>query len=616
MKELILSVLSLIILLPIIFFLPLGLSNKGKGIIVIASFLLANIGFLTQGVIPLWLLWLILALLVFLISYVIQGRFGDALFAGTPANGQSNDLTNDQKNNMILQNQRSSVEDHKEDSHNAYSVQYEEDQAISDSEEELLVFSDEKHPSEDGDDFITSEQSDTEYDVSEMTENKDEILADDGEEDDLSALIEQMDTSFLNEREKDWTGMTEAEEGLKEEQEVDEGQEPDYMAEIEKFLEEDDQELVFDDDNEEILEEREKENADLALEEIPIDDFDAPVPGSSDLSQTVSEDEVELEDLSGSLFGSTDELTSEMDEDEEMPSEMLHKEEEMDDLSVHLAPNDEEEWLDVLKDEEKDLGDEQWPLAEEENEHLLGIKSGEEYPEDFGSGIELDVEEEPQSDTTDEQEEITHDAEKESEEEVELSYEAETEELEEAGSDLSQDTSLEFATEEHLEDEEDDEDLEVTVDEPETILSFAGDDRDGAPSQEALAEAAPSTSSQIDEDMLQSIEESDIAEEVVTEETNAFQQQMFSLMASQLEFESKRLPAEDYEMLIKDHMVDSLSPHDYYTFASMLIQHYIRHKEIGKLHDLLCDLRERFTKYPILTMEIQYLYEQYCENAL
>lgn len=549
MKELILSVLSLIILLPIIFFLPLGLSNKGKGVIVIASFLLANIGFLTQEVLPLWLLWIVLALLVFLISYVIQGRFGEVIFAGAPSSDQSNDRDNDKKDVLVSQKASTPVKDEEDKSHIAYMPENSEHQEIINDEEELLVFSDEKHPSEDGDDFITSQQSDHEYEVSGITKNKGSLNLDDGEEDELSVLIEQMDTSFLNEREKEWTGVAEAEGAVEDEQKVDDSEESSYMAEIEKLLEEEDEEVVFDDKTEESLEERAEEDveADLVLEEIPIDDLDFSEHSPDYSAQSPSEEVPE--DLSEHLFGATTEFTSEIyDEDERIQTEMLHKEEEIDEFSIHLAPDDEdEEWLDEITDEEKDLEDEQWQITEEENQHPLGIKVEEEYLESFSTQFALDNKEKA---INDDQDEIQLNAEPESREEVESSL------------------------------------------------------------------AALSTSSQSDEDTLQTMKEVATIEQNGTDDTRVFQQQMFSLMASQLQLEGKRLPAEDYEMLIRDHMVDSLSPHDYYTFASMLIEHYIRNKEMGKLHELLCGLREKFAKYPILTMEIQYLYEQYCESTL
>lgn len=617
MKELILSVLSLIILLPIIIFLPLGLSNKGKGVIVIASFLLANIGFLTQEVLSPWLLWLVLALLVFLISYVIQGRFADVLFAGTPTREQSNDSVsvNDQKNFMDSQKASSPVKDEKEDSHIAHIAEYDEEQESSKYEEELLVYSDEKqHPSEDGDDTVTSEQSDQEYEVSEITENKDRFISDEGEEDELSALIEQMDTSFLNEREKEWTGIAETKEVPKEERKVDDSEESAYMAEIEKLIEAEDEELLFDDKNEESLEEREEEitDAHLALEEIPIDDLDVPEL-STDYSAQSPSQEVS-EDLSGQLFGATNEFTSEIDEvDEQMQTEMLHKEEEIAKFSSHLAPADEDrEWLDELKDEEKDLEDEKWQLTEEEHEYPIGIKTEEEYSEDVSTQFGLDNEEKPKRDMIDDQDEF-FDAEKESQEEDERSFEVEPEELADVEGELNVETNPDYSTDGLL---EEDKDVVGHVNKPGAGLVFVEDDHAEAPFEDAFAEAALSTSSHSDDDMLQTMDESETEEQNGAEDTKGFQQQMFSLMASQLQIESKRLPVEDYEMLIRDHMVHNLSPHDYYTFASMLIEHYIRNKEMGKLHDLLCDLREKFAKYPILTMEIQYLYEQYCENTL
>ncbi|USK53925.1 hypothetical protein LIS82_20300 [Cytobacillus solani] len=80
MENLLLAVISLVILVPIIYFLPLGLSSKGKILVIIISFFLANLGLLAQLSFPLWQTSLILLLLVFLSSIVIDSRLRKIIY--------------------------------------------------------------------------------------------------------------------------------------------------------------------------------------------------------------------------------------------------------------------------------------------------------------------------------------------------------------------------------------------------------------------------------------------------------------------------------------------------------------------------------------------------------
>lgn len=63
----------------------------------------------------------------------------------------------------------------------------------------------------------------------------------------------------------------------------------------------------------------------------------------------------------------------------------------------------------------------------------------------------------------------------------------------------------------------------------------------------------------------------------------------------------------EYEQRLLQCMRPSLSDHDYYVFARMLIEHYLFEKEYGKLSSWLIHLRERFSQYPVLLEEIQFL---------
>ncbi|MFC0415871.1 hypothetical protein ACFFHH_10385 [Cytobacillus solani] len=80
MENLLLAVISLVILVPIIYFLPLGLSSKGKILVIIISFFLANLGLLAQLSFPLWQTSLVLLVLVFLSSIVIDSRLKKVIY--------------------------------------------------------------------------------------------------------------------------------------------------------------------------------------------------------------------------------------------------------------------------------------------------------------------------------------------------------------------------------------------------------------------------------------------------------------------------------------------------------------------------------------------------------
>lgn len=80
MENLLLAIVSLVILVPIIYFLPLGLSTKGKILVTSVSFFLAVVGLFAQLSFPLWQTSLVLLLLVFLSSIVIDSRLKKIIY--------------------------------------------------------------------------------------------------------------------------------------------------------------------------------------------------------------------------------------------------------------------------------------------------------------------------------------------------------------------------------------------------------------------------------------------------------------------------------------------------------------------------------------------------------
>lgn len=80
MENLLLAIVSLVILVPIIYFLPLGLSTKGKILVTFVSFFLAIVGLFAQLSFSLWQTSLVLLLLVFLSSIVIDSRLKKIIY--------------------------------------------------------------------------------------------------------------------------------------------------------------------------------------------------------------------------------------------------------------------------------------------------------------------------------------------------------------------------------------------------------------------------------------------------------------------------------------------------------------------------------------------------------
>ncbi|EIJ79051.1 hypothetical protein PB1_15874 [Bacillus methanolicus PB1] len=72
--------LSLIFLVPILYFIPTGLTKKGKLIVLTVSFLLASFGLVANRSLGLWKTGLILFILTICITYILIKRMESALF--------------------------------------------------------------------------------------------------------------------------------------------------------------------------------------------------------------------------------------------------------------------------------------------------------------------------------------------------------------------------------------------------------------------------------------------------------------------------------------------------------------------------------------------------------
>lgn len=93
----------------------------------------------------------------------------------------------------------------------------------------------------------------------------------------------------------------------------------------------------------------------------------------------------------------------------------------------------------------------------------------------------------------------------------------------------------------------------------------------------------------------------------------ALRQQLFATMISQIKLSRNKISNSHYEKIILDHLHPQLSDHDYYTFVSLLIEHYIHTGQIEELSSLLSRDRVRFEKYPVILQEINFIVDEYCK---
>jgi hypothetical protein len=466
MEELIVSVVSLIVLVPIIYYLPLGFTNKGKLVIVLAAFIFANLGMLARNTFPLWQIGLIILLILILTVYILDKRLSQFIFSSVA------------KKEVIQE----SLEEIRDDSQGEF-VLKDEGYEIADVEGEITVdnnpfyLTEEEHEDE-------LEEVSFDYDVvaNNLSNLDSEQLVNDTEVPILMGEDESL--TFTGNEGTDSTG---------------------YLSEIEQLV---------------------------AFEEI--DD-------SNDFFIEIEENSQQLD----KEFSETEESYS-IDELQE---------------------------TDTADNKFKDLEDVTIIIEEEDTEAI----------QDFGD-IEIEEQlEEKFDDVLDESNFYSFD---ESYNEVAASFVNEEEDA--VFQEIEQENSYQ----------------DVAEIEPFDTEMLSSDSMNNLEHAEEMETEVNIT------------DENEMGEEdIKREQGRLIQQQLFHTMVSQLRIARKKMKPEDYEALIKEHFHPNLSIHDYYTFASLLIEHYISHKEIGKLQELLTILDGKFENYPILDMEIHYLYQQYCENT-
>ncbi|MDQ0156130.1 hypothetical protein [Robertmurraya andreesenii] len=586
MGELIAAAVSLIILVPIIYFLPIGLTNKGKGLIILVAFLFANLGILAKNNFPLWQTGLIIVLLTFLTVYILEKRFHKYLFStGT----NEDELTEigledlDELGHLVNEEviepeqgitlEKKSVVQEEEKLAETAMIPLIEDEPI---ELEKLMFGLDKQGQLVQDLEEQNEQVDIQdlIDLQEQTEPQEPVdLQELMEQEELVETVDSTASETVEIELDDEIAFLAEREAVVEEFAASEDEEPyseGYLSEIEQLLEDDslDEEILMEEVHQsDAISSSQVEpeiSSDLAISDILIDELNV-------LSELNCEHET-IENLE--IKPPVNQMEF-LDDDLELESE----------LEVL-------EFGDVNSDESSETGQEDtnkaiydWMLEDDlelEDDYLLGVIGHNEVAASLVDGPEEAEEGSKELDGLKPQEEIGK--------ELESPIEEQT------FSDYQEDVEKEIVESEANDNSQEEKTEQVSYQVPNEL----GVELETQPPR-------------VEEETLDSITASEAVWK--EEQKSALQQQLFLTMLSQLQLVSKHMPAEQYEELIKEHLHPDLSAQDYYSFASLLIQHYLSQKEIGKLKELLTNLEGKFENYPILDMEIHYLYKQYCENA-
>lgn len=585
-----------LLLIPIIYFLPLGINIKGKLIIIGTSFLLAELGLLANKIYPLWQTILMLLLITFLFTMFIEKRLRSSSADGSDEyldqdeyiednekeEGIDRDILHMKVNDVKLGQETIDSMIHDEDNVKAGAEEAEQEETTSyeDTIEELNPVEQLSESKEAFDSIEELESQLVEIQAEDAFEQEDEAHIDtiENEEDEANKEIsnanlpdntvddntdDQVEEHVLDEIEIEGS-ISETETHLIQEESVLENRGLDDLVS--------DNNLTLDVEKEEDKEEHLSEEEMLKERASLFDELEDDVTNEENVEH--EKDALkEVDSIDNNYF------LDKIDDFETEEEVQLHETEESKIEHTH------DEETDISIEEQKDL-----PDNNQQIEQVDGKESDKITHDDYIEELYVD---ELSSEAN--QEEITEEANDTSMEEIDVIEEIETEDLS---------SSIEMDQEDKI-----NEDTEDLVDKGLFEIHTADHNEDIEPVNDSKnQEVIPDT------DELELIEEAEEIRERQVAAKQVIQQQLFRTMITQVHLMKNQMKASDYEKLIKDHLHPSLSDQDYFTFAHLLIEHYISKRKHHDLQQLLLDLEERFSNYPIIKQEIDYLKNKYYDH--
>lgn len=584
MGSILFALASLLILTPIIYFFPMKMTLKGKLIITGVSLLIAVMGLLAYSLVPLWQLISMLLLLIILSAYLLFKRMGNMLFANddTWDEGHFTSFNKPSMKGQLKPHSESTSVNELEQDKDYIPVQemdQQENVAVSDHKEVMV---DIQHEIEEIQ--IIKDVNEEETKRNDITNEIEEIQPqqvpvndvdqDDPfeEEQELEQLLNRDEVQEINEVSKielhpaqETTSLTEVESHSS----IDEDH---YLSEIEKLLEADEDEM---------------ESSLQVLSEPTLD------------IQTTSDHSTESEQVEDTYFSENALHWDDLDEMNVFPqtsNDSLEKPEDCNDEIEELQPIQ----LSTMALEEND----QAGLQEEQELPILELNTNHDE-------LTVQENEQQQDSALDAFDHLISNG------YTEVAVGNEIEALDESVIQLANQFNEIVIEDQHDQGEQPLANEESLMPKSDKEIEELSDLLDEMNDQEY-------TVHKIDNDQwgdFQSEERKESLDIVADEEEflqpkTSIQKQLFHTMIAQIQLSRKQMNPIQYEQFIKDHLHPGLLPQDYFTFATLLIEHYIDRGQFDHLTKLVGDLQEKYFEYPIISMELDYLSEQYCKKAL
>lgn len=583
MKSFIVSIASLIILVPLLLFLPLGMTFKGKLLLIFFALLMANIGVFSLAVLPFWQVLIVLLLLVVLFTILLKSeKMEQFLFVQDDRKTKKSRGKKDESDYIGEKSEKGISLTKKDEGKEieagpTFAVREEKAESI----DEQVGMEETAPPLEDISDDLKLDQVEPIAEEKEEAmplihpEEKEEEAAKEGPEEEWDEEV-----SFLLQREEEEVSLQLEEDagGQMDEKDVHLAEHRENIAELEKLLfdgEETGEEKPLADEphkeekGDEVLSAEEKIET---LEPISFEEGDGsegnePVAGEA----PVAEEALLAEEALFAEDGPGDEEKRASEEVSPFAGEHANNVRLGEDFSVIVPLMDEElRLLHHQFEEESDSGSEKEELPAEEKLTGMETISGDEEKE-----LEL-LFDEPFSEG-EKTEEIARD--------------------DDMG--LSEDTEEEKGKEETIT-------IAQLGEKAYSVYGLEEVEEDMYKPAEELKDKEDGPEAKLDDEFLK--------EE--TERSTAVSNEMLSLLFAELREAEKYLPGEEYERLVLSHLVPGLPKQQYYTFATLLIEYYLKINDLEKLEALLLDLHDKYKQFPIILQQIDFALEYYCNKTI
>ncbi|MGE7779530.1 hypothetical protein ACQKL0_06180 [Peribacillus sp. NPDC097264] len=566
METIVFAGISLVLLIPIVYVLPLSLTFKGKLVIIGGAVAVSLAGLVVANNYPLWQALLLLTLLLFLALFLIGKKIEPLMLSNQEEASDFYERYNDSAVLIETSRDRASLSKIEESE-----AEQKEKMGFESSEHHVAVSEERVQETEEEQEFaddeivvFEAEFLDTRTDDLEEVESISEIeVPVKSEISDIEKLLEE---DFMEPVTEETESIPEIEVPVKSE-----------INDIERLLEEDLMEPVTEETESipeiEVPAKREISDIEKLLEE--------------DLMEPVTEETQSIPEIEMPVKGEISDIERLLEEDLMEP--VTEETESIPEIEMPMK-NDLSEIEKLLDDEyvELEIDEESDPIHLEEMEELAVLPEEREWvteviePENDTETIEVNT----------------------AEEKLDFHGYLESNGLgenpEEPGTleNTSDETGSEDSQEMNV--EEPDIQLEDSL-EPESLLEIP----------EALVlEIDKAKEEQESSSVIAKPEETTL--ESPTEHVSELQQQMFQTMVSHIQIAQHQLNDSEFEQLVMSHLHPEIPDQQYYIFGSFLIQTYITAKKTEKLRELIVQLKEKFSAHPILLEELAFMENRFC----